>query len=92
MSLEHLANMTAAQRREEIDQSFRVVFGDQTGLTVLVAILHELCYFLPATGEGPQACNNAAKEILKKCGPDIAGRIFLAYENVMAPEKESMNG
>lgn len=74
--------MTRAERDKYLAQEYRNLFSSNPGINVLTDILYHLGYFLPTSGEGPQACNNEAKVILSKCGAEIAGAVYTKYEKL----------
>ena len=80
--------MTNQERDEYLKLAYRNMFGTPQGVSVLTDILYHLCYFLPATGEGAQACNNQAKLILTKCGSAIAGAVYAEYEKLSTKETQ----
>lgn len=89
--LEHLVNKSGAEKNVAIHDAFHSVFATEQGVLALTVILDELFYFVPTKGEGEQACNNVAKDILGRCGIEIASKVFEAWKNLTVVRKEKPN-
>ncbi len=80
--LEELDELSIEGRAGAIDAAFSKVFSSPEGLTVLGVLLDDLYFMDECRGEGPQALNNYAKALLKRCGVRIAVQAVEAWTRV----------